>query len=992
MTLANFIQASVLPDSFRRSPLGKGMVNGDSGSGNAARTHHPGSIVRVKLTDFVTYTNAEFHPGPNLNMIIGPNGTGKSTLVCAICLGLGWATSHLGRAKELGEFVKHGSKSARIQIELAADPARHSANPVVTTKITKEGSKAEYLIDDRKSNKKGVQELAQSFNIQVDNLCQFLPQDRVVEFAGLSPVDLLTETQRAAAPPSMTLQHEALKKKRKDQKQRTCDHHQLVEDIKSLETRHKRQEADVERIRDREKVQESLGIYEKLRPFPEFALAQEQHEEAISRMGLAEKELSELRAKHEPRLRLIESKKRYHTECENQRTSRQKLLHRSENMVAQAKNNLDTQVDKIQNAENDLKAEISSTKEVKQSIPRHRQDCTRIEQALQNPPAAVDTSASNERLRALKRDIREINDKNDDRRSEIGNMGEQIKQRQRIVQEAEKQRESLQSQAGKQTNKLRHESRDAATAWAWIQANRAKFEGEVFGPPIIECTVKNPRHAAAFEAIVGKGENLAFTVTSRRDFDMLQKQLYDNQKLNNLSIRTSLLPLSHFRPPIGREDLKQYGLEAWVLDLVDGPEPVLAMLCDNRGIHQTAYTPGDINDAQFAHLKESPLSSWVTSKNLYIIARRREYGALAASTRVSDLGPAQFYTDMPVDLQAERDIQRRIDEANDEIAELRDSIEKLMDGAAKLQRQRDALREEEKSVEQERNVKTRQLAEFRGLETKLKGAQHKLSTALETQRKSLGRQQALRAKIREFNLGKGQTAVDYANKVEALRCQFLELYEAELMLTQAKSDSDQLRAQHADADRLLKQRTGDVELLKQETRQLQKRRRFLETKCAALSRDFSESEQEICAQINEWSPDKLEAEIATLHARLECLAGGGTANTIKEYEERARRIQEKNHQSTQLEADLNTLKEEIAELRQRWEPALDRLIEQISDAFSDNFSKIQCAGEVAIYKDDDFEQWAIQIKVKFRYVRRIALLCPLVTTNLFAEKTKASLF
>ena len=52
--------------------------------------YQPGSIVRVKLTDFVTYTSAEFFPGPNLNMVIGPNGTGKSTLVCAICLGLGW--------------------------------------------------------------------------------------------------------------------------------------------------------------------------------------------------------------------------------------------------------------------------------------------------------------------------------------------------------------------------------------------------------------------------------------------------------------------------------------------------------------------------------------------------------------------------------------------------------------------------------------------------------------------------------------------------------------------------------------------------------------------------------------------------------------------------------------------------------------------------------------------------------------------------------------
>ena len=57
------------------------------------RKHQPGSIVRASLKNFVTYTAAEFYPGPSLNMVIGPNGTGKSTLVCAICLGLGWPTS-----------------------------------------------------------------------------------------------------------------------------------------------------------------------------------------------------------------------------------------------------------------------------------------------------------------------------------------------------------------------------------------------------------------------------------------------------------------------------------------------------------------------------------------------------------------------------------------------------------------------------------------------------------------------------------------------------------------------------------------------------------------------------------------------------------------------------------------------------------------------------------------------------------------------------------
>ena len=58
----------------------------------ARSNHQPGAIVRVKLNNFVTYTSAEFLPGPNLNMVIGPNGTGKSTLVCAMCLGLGWGT------------------------------------------------------------------------------------------------------------------------------------------------------------------------------------------------------------------------------------------------------------------------------------------------------------------------------------------------------------------------------------------------------------------------------------------------------------------------------------------------------------------------------------------------------------------------------------------------------------------------------------------------------------------------------------------------------------------------------------------------------------------------------------------------------------------------------------------------------------------------------------------------------------------------------------
>jgi chromosome segregation ATPase len=50
-----------------------------------------GSIVRIALENFLTYDSVSFTPGPDLNMILGPNGTGKSTIACAIAIGLGFS-------------------------------------------------------------------------------------------------------------------------------------------------------------------------------------------------------------------------------------------------------------------------------------------------------------------------------------------------------------------------------------------------------------------------------------------------------------------------------------------------------------------------------------------------------------------------------------------------------------------------------------------------------------------------------------------------------------------------------------------------------------------------------------------------------------------------------------------------------------------------------------------------------------------------------------
>lgn len=67
---------------------------------------------------FRTYDSVEFLTGPSLNVIIGPNGTGKSSIVCAICLGLGGKTGLLGRAQQVGDYIKYGCQKAKITLEL----------------------------------------------------------------------------------------------------------------------------------------------------------------------------------------------------------------------------------------------------------------------------------------------------------------------------------------------------------------------------------------------------------------------------------------------------------------------------------------------------------------------------------------------------------------------------------------------------------------------------------------------------------------------------------------------------------------------------------------------------------------------------------------------------------------------------------------------------------------------------------------------------------
>lgn len=102
-----------------------------------------------------------------MNMIIGPNGTGKSTIVCAIALGLGGTPALLGRAKNIAEFVKTGEDEAIICIELKKVGTR---NIVIQRSFKKADNTNAWRINSKSTSFREVLSTVRDLNIQVDNL------------------------------------------------------------------------------------------------------------------------------------------------------------------------------------------------------------------------------------------------------------------------------------------------------------------------------------------------------------------------------------------------------------------------------------------------------------------------------------------------------------------------------------------------------------------------------------------------------------------------------------------------------------------------------------------------------------------------------------------------------------------------------------------------------------------------------------------------------
>jgi len=272
-------------------------------------------------------------------------------------------------------------------------------------------------------------------------------------------------------------------------------------------------------------------------------------------------------------------------------------------------------------------------------------------------------------------------------------------------------------------NKIETMSRDTAKAWKWIQDHQGDFEQEVYGPPLITCSIKDPKYTDAVESMFQRNDILSITAQTKADYRKLSHTFFKILKLADVTIKSTTDSLADFiAPRLSASEMQSFGFDHWALDLVDGPEPVLAMLCSSVKLFSTAIGLKDITEDQHNMITQNgAVSSWVVGNHNYRVSRRAEYGSGATSTTTKNVAPARFWTDRPLDGSMRRKIEARIASLVREYEELKEQVLPVREEIAKFKADLDNNKREVVSYLKilshqgtHRNISTGRLKERKG--------------------------------------------------------------------------------------------------------------------------------------------------------------------------------------------------------------------------------------------------------------------------------------
>ncbi|KAL6472816.1 hypothetical protein MHYP_G00190040 [Metynnis hypsauchen] len=924
-----------------------------------------GAILRITMQNFLTYDHSEVFPGPHLNMIVGANGTGKSSIVCAICLGLAGKTAILGRGDKVSLYVKRGCSKGSVEIELY----RTVGNLVINREIHVENNQSIWMMNGKHSSQKAVEEAVRELQIQVGNLCQFLPQEKVGEFAKMSKIELLEATEKSVGPPEMYNFHCELKSYRTKERDLENLCKEKANFLEKAKQRNERNKVDVERYHMKRRHLDRIQMLDKKKPWVEYETARKELEEVKKQREEMKKTAKSLKEAQSPLLRKIQSIDSKLQPIENQMKEKTIKIREASQKCKQKQDHLDRKYKEIDDIKQALSLKQTEEADRQKRIGNTKRMIQDLQRELDNMGNQEDVTPKIEAVNAELRRIQEEKARLDGERQDLRRDKDEANGELRRLQNRQR---SLEDMMNRKEEKLRSRFPDTHTALLWLRNHRDLFEGNIYEPMMLVINVRDPRHAKYIESHIPVNDLRAFVFQKQQDMERFMTEVRDNRRLRVNSVIAPAESCANRPPSRPIDSLKRFGFFSYLRELFDAPEEVMSYLCHQYKINDVPVGTDKTKSMIETVIKESQLRMIYTADEKYTV-KKSAYSNKTISSN-SALRPSQFLT-MAIDAEERQHLEEQLSAAQQQIQNIDASMKAAEEQQAKLERRDNELRNEKKHLSELKGKK-------RQLEQKISTKQDSLRQMEQGGINLQEAEEEAKTKISHVNDQKVAIVEEILNSMKfrarlSMEKVFLALESAGLTAEKTKLESD------------LRDGSAELRRAEQAFTELDQRKTSLLGTCKNLMRRASDIcnmnpgetvVPEILRTAFSELPDTLDEIDAMLNeerARAECFTGLSEA-VVEEYNKREKEIKNMEKELEEKTNALNTYRQNISEAKERWLNPLKSLVEQINEKFSNFFRSMHCAGEVDLHSEneEEYDKYGIRIRVKFRSSTQLHELTP----------------
>ena len=649
----------------------------------------------------------------------------------------------LGRASDVETFIMNGQDEARIDIELQDETideqqrnGQERKHPVFTRIIRRTGSPpSSFLISGQPSTAKKVRErVMQDFAISVDNLCTFLPQDRVGSFSGFDAKSLLIETEKALSNNHQLWRtHEELIKEQAQLVTGWSSVESMREKLQQMQAENQRLEREKQRMEERDQALLQAEQLRKKVVWFEFESFRHQAMEAQQAKKQKKAELKQLMESLQP----LEEQCNEAEEKANRLETRYKTLDQQIQKIQKEQEKQHQKYVKHEDAIEETYIEIqemdSQRALLKNAVEEHRAKVETLRQTLADLPS-LDTvqeafevtqqerRACHPRFEEAKRELRQLHDQHRE-------LQENHKRNQAKLSKLQDERTQRIELVFRQQPKLKQ-------VYDWVQANRSRFRKEVVGPIVCEMSPKSRNAAAYLEQHIPNATLKSFVVRTKEDQDLLYNEVRSKLKL---PVNIILIKNIQEKPRIYSEErmnvLKnEYGIIGYLDEAFTAPDVVLAAVKTSAQVEKVlvgtekTYQILDKCSAELVDYLAKPEGGQSKPQSCCIFAPKgassQKFTSVLSkyqskqSLRIDDISPAKWLAP-----GVSEDAKQKV---ADELKRLEQQLEELTPAFTNAQEKMARVQQEAQEAQSRLKDAKDNLENLKKVQGKLKNAERKL--------------------------------------------------------------------------------------------------------------------------------------------------------------------------------------------------------------------------------------------------------------------------